>query len=111
MSGIRDLQPASPFSCLEHMRFDAELHPRRCIATWVEGRALNLLEDRVVLARVPPEVRLDGNQLGAQKAFLCQHEGLDDASDSSVAVAKGVDGHQVEMRHRAPNHRVAREIA
>src|ERR1700704_5501571 len=97
--GVSDLQPSPALRRLEHMGFDAELNPRGRVAPGIERLALHLLENRVVLASVPAEIRLDGDQLGPKKPFLREHQRLDYASQPSVTVAKRMDGDEVQMSH------------
>ena len=77
----------------------------------VEGRALNPLQDRVVLTGVPAEVRLDGNKLWMQEPFPGQNQRLSDARDSAVSIAKWMDRHQVEVSHRPSDHGMTSHVA
>src|SRR6202022_3726461 len=54
---------------------------------------------------------LDGNDFGTEESFLGKREGLHHSSHAPVAVAKGVNRYQVEVRHRRAHHGVTGQIA
>src|SRR5260370_14336710 len=99
VAGICDPQPLPPFRRLEHVRLDAELDPWRRVAVRIEGQTLNLLQDPVVLARVPPQVWLDPHKLWTKESFLRYHQRLDDPCHTTVSLAHRVTRPQLCGAH------------
>ncbi len=49
---------------------------------------------------------LDGGEFRGQDAFAGNHERLQGAGHSAIAVGPGMNGHQVQVRHRGPHQQM-----